>query len=212
MTSQVTIPTTAGITYYILAGGYGSDAGNLVLHLNHLTPPAFAVQPTNESVVISKTASFSATLTGALPMSFQWSFNGTPLVDDGRIAGSTTANLSIANITTADAGSYMLAVTNFLGSTNSATAVLTVLTPPTFTTQPVGRSVPPGLPTTFNAAATGNPAPGYYQWQLNGTNIPARARPVRAKSPTRRLGQMISVSIMLSPATWSVSPSARTRN
>jgi alpha-tubulin suppressor-like RCC1 family protein len=173
VTSQVTVPTTAGTTYFIIAGGYDSDAGNLVLHLNHLTPPAFAVQPTNESVVISNIASFSATLTGALPMSFQWSFNGTPLVDDGvHITGSATASLSIANITTADAGSYALAATNFLGSTNSTAAVLNVLTPPTFTTQPVGRSVPPGLPTIFNAAATGNPMPGYYQWQLNGTNIP----------------------------------------
>jgi len=173
VTSQVTIPTTAGTTYFILAGGYDSDAGNLVLHLNHLTPPAFAVQPASESVVISNTASFSATLTGALPMSFQWSFNGTPLVDDGiHIAGSATANLSISNITTADAGSYTLAVTNFLGSTNSAAAVLNVLTPPVFASQPVGRSVPPGLPTIFTAAATGNPLPSYYQWQLNGTNIP----------------------------------------
>ncbi len=173
VTSQVTVPTTAGTTYFIIAGGYDSDAGNLVLHLNHLTPPAFAVQPTNESVVISNIASFSATLTGALPMSFQWSFNGTPLVDDGiHITGSATASLSIANITTADAGSYALAATNFLGSTNSTAAVLNVLTPPTFTTQPVGRSVPPGLATIFNAAATGNPMPGYYQWQLNGTNIP----------------------------------------
>jgi alpha-tubulin suppressor-like RCC1 family protein len=173
VTSQVTIPTTAGTTYLIIAGGYGSDAGNLVLHLNHLTPPAFSVQPTNESVVISNTASFSATLTGALPMSFQWAFNGTPLADDGiHITGSATANLSISNITTADGGSYTLAVTNFLGSTNSSAAVLTVLTPPTFTTQPVGRSLPPGLPTIFNAAALGNPMPSYYQWQLNGTNIP----------------------------------------
>src|ERR1019366_8831820 len=38
--------------------------------------------------------------------------------------------------------------------------------------QPIGRSVPPGLPTTFNATASGNPTPSYYQWQLNGTNIP----------------------------------------
>ena len=171
VTSQVTLPTTAGTTYSILAGGYSSDAGNLVLHLNHLTPPAFAVQPTNQSVVVSSNASFSATLTGALPMSFQWYFNGTPLVDDGRISGSTTASLSISNITTADAGSYTLAVTNFLGSTNSTAAVLTVLVPPTITMQPIGRSVPPGLPTTFNATASGNPTPNY-QWQLNGTNIP----------------------------------------
>ena len=44
------------------------------------------------------------------------------------------------------------------------------MTPPSITTQPVGRSVPPGLPTTFTAAADGIPAPSY-QWQLNGTNI-----------------------------------------
>ena len=48
---------------------------------------------------------------------------------------------------------------------------MTVLVPPAITTQPIGRSVPPGLPTTFNAAVSGNPAPSY-QWQLNGTNIP----------------------------------------
>src|SRR5271169_908498 len=51
VTSQVTIPTTAGTTYSILVGGYGSDAGNLVLHLNYLTPPAFVIQPTNEAVI-----------------------------------------------------------------------------------------------------------------------------------------------------------------
>ena len=49
--------------------------------------------------------------------------------------------------------------------------MLTVLVPPVITSQPVGRSVPPGLPTIFNAAASGIPAPGY-QWQLNGTNLP----------------------------------------
>jgi|GEM_PF-1135958 len=172
VTSQVTLPTTAGTTYSILAGGYGAHTGNLVFHLNHLTPPAFVVQPADQSVVVTSNASFGATLTGALPMSFQWFFNGAPLVDDGRISGSTTASLTVSNITTADAGGYTLAATNFLGSASSAAAVLNVLVPPTISTQPIGRSVPPGLPTTFSAAATGNPAPSYYQWQLNGTNIP----------------------------------------
>ena len=171
-TSQVTLLTTAGTTYSILAGGYSAHTGNLVLHLNHLTPPAFAIQPADESVVVGNNANFNATLTGALPMSFQWYFNGTPLTDDGRVNGSATASLIISNITTADAGNYSLAATNFLGSTNSSAAVLNVLTPPVISTQPIGRSVPPGLPTTFNATATGNPAPNIYQWQLNGTNIP----------------------------------------
>jgi alpha-tubulin suppressor-like RCC1 family protein len=170
VTSQVILPTTAGTTYFILAGGYASDAGNLVLHLNHLVAPAFVVQPADESVVAGRNASFSVTVSGALPMSFQWYFNNNPLTDDGRIVGSLTANLVISNVTTADAGSYSLMVTNFLGSTNSSAATLAVLVPPVITTQPVGRSVPPGLPTIFTAAASGIPTPGY-QWQLNGTNL-----------------------------------------
>ena len=97
VTSQVIIPTTAGTTYSILAGGYSSDAGNLVIHLNHLTPPAFAVQPTNQSVVVSSNASFATTVIGTPPISFQWYFNNAPLVDGGRISGSTNTTLNIAN-------------------------------------------------------------------------------------------------------------------
>jgi hypothetical protein len=263
VTSQIILPTTAGTTYLILAGGYDSDAGNLVLHLNYFTPPAFVLQPTNISVIISSNGTFSTTLTGSLPMSFQWYFNNTPLVDGGGISGSTNSTLNIAgvqtnnggnyfliasnfvgvttssvavltpvilppvflqppvsesvvqgananffavvggtppygfqwyfngnpladdglhiagsatdslnisNLTTADAGSYSLTVTNVSGATNAA-ATLTVLVPPAITAQPVGRSVPAGLPTTFNAAASGIPSP-VYQWQLNGTNLP----------------------------------------
>ena len=92
VTSQVILPTTAGTTYYILAGGYGGRVGNLVFHLNYLTPPAFAVQPTNLSVVVSSNAILSPTLSGTPPMSFQWYFNGTPLVEGGRISGSTNCN------------------------------------------------------------------------------------------------------------------------
>ncbi len=263
VTSQVILPVAGGTTYYFLAGGYGGHAGNLVFHLNYFTPPTFSVQPTNISVVVSSNAVFNPTVVGSLPMSFQWYFNNTPLVDGGgisgstnsilaianvqtneggnyqlvasnfvgvttssvavltpvilpptfvqfpvsqsvglgsnanffgavsgtppfsyqwyhnenpltddgvHIAGSTTASLAISNLTTADAGNYTLSVSNLSGS-DSATAVLTVMVPPAITLQPVGRSVPPGLPTTFTAAASGIPTPAY-QWLLNGTNIP----------------------------------------
>src|ERR1039458_2425018 len=171
--SQIILPTTAGVTYRILIGGYGAHVGNLIFHLNFLTAPAFITQPASESVLAGSTANFSATLTGALPMSLQWFFKNNPLTDNGRISGSLTANLIISNVTTADAGNYTLAATNYLGSTNSTVATLTVLVPPVFTYgNPIGRSVPPGLPTTFtNVAASGIPTPTY-QWQFNGTNIP----------------------------------------
>jgi alpha-tubulin suppressor-like RCC1 family protein len=262
-TSQIFLPTSANTPMLILTGGWGSDAGNLVFHLNYYTPPGFSVEPTNESVVVSSNAVFSPVLTGTQPMSFQWYFNnapltdgggvsgstnvtltianvqtneggnyqlvasnfvgvatstvavltpvilppsfvsppvsqsvgtgsnvnftavmagtppfsfqwslnGTPLADDGaHIAGSATASLTVTNLTTADAGSYSLTVTNVSGAV-TASATLTVMVAPAITQQPVGRSVPPGLPTVFSAAVTGIPAPNY-QWQFNGANIP----------------------------------------
>jgi hypothetical protein len=78
--------------------------------------------------------------------------------------------LSFSYLTTADAGSYTLTAANVSGTTNSYGAMLTVLTPPAFVTQPVGRSVPPGLPTTFTAQASGIPAASYL-WLFNGTNV-----------------------------------------
>ena len=96
ITSQVILPTTAGTTYLILAGGYASDAGNLVLHSYHWTPPHFDVPPTNLAVAVSSNAVFSPSVSGTLPMSFQWYFNNAPLVDGGRISGSTNITLAIA--------------------------------------------------------------------------------------------------------------------
>jgi len=267
VTSALSFPVTAGTTYYLLAGGYDGHVGNLVFHLNCLTPPAFNVQPTNIAVVVSSNATFTTVISGTQPITQQWYFNDAPLVEGGRISGSTnpvlnianlaitdggnyyvvasnfvgvttssvavltpvilppvilvppvsqsilagsnvtfsavvdgtppyifqwfhsgsplvddgvrifgsgTGSLSISNLTTADAGSYSLSVSNVSGFAG-ASASLTVLAPPSITLQPVGRSVPPGLPTIFTASASGNPTPAY-QWQLNGTNIPGATR------------------------------------
>ncbi len=171
VTSQITMPTTAGTTYFILAGGYGSDAGNLVLHLNHYTPPAFSVQPTNISVVVSSNAIFNPSLSGTLPMTFQWFFNNSPLVDGGRISGSTNSTLIIANVQTNDGGNYFLVASNWVGVTTSSVAVLTpIILPPTITTPPVSQSILVGSNVNFFAGVDGTP-PCNYQWSLNGNPL-----------------------------------------
>jgi alpha-tubulin suppressor-like RCC1 family protein len=171
ITSQVTLPTIAGTTYYIIAGGYASDAGNLVLHFNNLTPPAFAVQPTNESVVVSSNASFATTLTGTLPMSFQWYFNNTPLTDGERISGSTNATLNITGVLTNDGGSFQLVASNIVGVVTSSVAVLTpIILPPVFTQPPSDEAVPAGANALFPSAVSGTP-PYNYQWSFNGTPL-----------------------------------------
>src|SRR5262249_45357411 len=51
-------------------------------------------------------------------------------------------------------------------------ATLTVPTPPQITVQPTNLTVNGGAPVTLSVVATGD-LPLIYQWQLNGTNVPA---------------------------------------
>ncbi len=171
VTSQVSLSTTAGTTYYFLAGGYGGHVGNLAFHLNYFTPPAFDVLTTNISVVVSSNAIFSPVVSGSLPMSFQWYFNNTPLVDGGRISGSANSILVIANVQTNDGGNYQLVASNFVGVTTSAVVVLTpVILPPAFVQLPAGQSVGAGSNVNFFGTVSGTPPFGY-QWYFNNNPL-----------------------------------------
>ena len=163
---------------YAHAGNYFvtvSNAFGTVISSNAtltvMAPPAITQSPTNLTLTAGATATFNTMVTGDPPLSYQWQFNGAPLSDSIRVAGSATTTLTVSNVQTSDAGNYTLTVTNPVGSAISTTAILTVLTPPAITTQPIGRSTPLGLTNIFAAAASGT-APLSYQWQLNGTNIP----------------------------------------
>ena len=95
--------------------------------------PAITVQPTNQSVVASNNTQFSATVTGATPLAYQWRQNGTNLVNGGNISGATTNTLTIASVASNNAGNYTLVATNTYGAVTSTVATLTVLLPPTIT-------------------------------------------------------------------------------
>ena len=83
-------------------------------------PPAITTQPTNQTVVVGGTATFSVTASGTLPLSYQWNFDGT------NISGATNTSLVLTNVQLSQAGTYAVLVTNHYGSTNSASALLTV--------------------------------------------------------------------------------------
>jgi hypothetical protein len=68
-------------------------------------------------------ATFTVTAFGALPLSYQWRFNGAP------IGGATTNTYTRSNVQPADAGSYSVVVTNLFGSVTSTLATLTMLVP-----------------------------------------------------------------------------------
>ncbi|MEI9866433.1 MAG: LamG-like jellyroll fold domain-containing protein [Limisphaerales bacterium] len=165
-----TLPADAGNYTVVITNSLGSITSSIARLAIVTIPTAITLQPQSQTVIVGGNVIFTAAAIGDAPLNYQWYFNGNPLADNARVVGSTSTNLSLSNVQTSDAGNYTFTVTNLVSSMTSTTAVLTVLVPATITTQPVGRSVPPGLPTTFTAAAAGTPV--NLQWQLNGTDIP----------------------------------------
>lgn len=124
--------------------------------------PAITSQPASVAVFVGQAASFTVTATGS-SRTYQWNKDG------AAVSGATTASLSIASVTTADAGTYTVVVKNDHGSVTSAGATLTVNGPPAITAQPANASATAGGTATFSVTASG--AQLGYQWKKNGTGI-----------------------------------------
>jgi Immunoglobulin domain len=73
--------------------------------------PIFSAQPSNAVVSLGGTATFNA-LVSNVPVNYQWLFNGTTVQNGNGITGATTATLTIANLTAAEAGTYSVNATN----------------------------------------------------------------------------------------------------
>ena len=127
--------------------------------------PTITSQPTNQTVSVGGTATFSVSANGTPPLFYQWSCNGT------NISSATNTSLTLANAQLTNTGIYSVTVTNLYGSVTSSNAVLTVLTqPPTITSQPTNQTVSVGGTANFGVAVTGS-TPFSYQWSFNGTNL-----------------------------------------
>ena len=84
-------------------------------------------------------------------------------------AGLPTFTLN--NIGATNAGNYTVVITSPSGSVTSHVATLTVVLPPTVTTQPANVTNVPGSTVSFSVGVDGT-GPFSYQWQFNGTNLP----------------------------------------
>lgn len=88
--------------------------------------PAFMVQPYSQTVQPGGDVLFRVWGVGTNGLTYQWQKNGTNLAESARVTGTTTTMLSVTNLTTADAGSYRVILTNLYGQATSAVAVLAV--------------------------------------------------------------------------------------
>ncbi len=161
--------TLTAIASYDTGGTYGTPVGKTAtaIYGTPATAPSITTQPTSTTVTAGTSVTFTVVASGTGTLSYQWSKAGTA------ISGATSASYTIASPTSADAGSYTVAVTNSAGSTTSNAATLTVnstATAPAITTQPSSQTVTAGASVSFTVAASGT-SPLTYQWKKSGTAI-----------------------------------------
>lgn len=129
-----------------------------------LQPPAFTLQPQTRTVTNGSAAVLTSAASGSAPLRYQWFFNGAVQ------PGQTNSSFSIASASPANQGSYFVRVTNLVGSIDSATVTLSVLTPPSIVAPPTSATNLAGGLVILSVAATGS-EPLFYQWRFNGTNV-----------------------------------------
>ena len=153
----------AGSYQLLVSNLLGSAASKPVV----LRPPDILVQPLSQTVREGQDVLFSVLATNSLPLSFQWQFEGT------NVLGATNDTLGLSAVRLDEAGTYTVAVSDFVGSVTSAPVALTVLPPtaPDILVEPLSQTVDDGVEVSFFVVAT-NYLPLSYQWQFNATNIP----------------------------------------
>lgn len=151
------VPATA--TNIMTIGG----AHNTFMAVKAVGAPLFPLPSVRRTVAAGQTAYFRLHAVGALPLSYQWSFQGTNL------SGATNPVLAVSGVQQINAGPYVLTVTNALGVATSSAMMLSV-EPLEVTIKPKEQTVFVGSNATFTAVTVGQ-GPFTYQWKMNGTNL-----------------------------------------
>jgi uncharacterized protein (TIGR02145 family) len=97
-------------------GSVTSNTANLTFNVS----PSISTHPLTQTVNAGQSVTFSVLATGTATLIYQWNKNGT------NISGATSANFTISNTASDDAGSYTVVVINNIGSMTSNSAILTV--------------------------------------------------------------------------------------
>jgi hypothetical protein len=155
-------------TYKVLVMNTGGWLYSQEVALVLVTTPVISVQPasfTGDSVQSAgQPVQLSVTASGG-SLSYQWYKNGSA------ISGATASTYTILSISATGAtGSYYVKITNVAGSVNSSTAVVTLVNPPVFITQPVSLAKPFGSSATMSVVVN-SAAPVNYQWYKDGFAI-----------------------------------------
>ncbi len=154
----------AGKYQVVVANALGSVTSQLAT-LSVLVPPSILVDLTNQTVMAGSPLSMGVQAPGTAPLTYQWLFNGVALSE------ATDNSLVLTNVSSAQSGIYQVAVTNGVGFAQSASATVTVLSPPSIVVDITNQTVASGSDVTFSLGVSGT-TPMTFQWLYNGTSLP----------------------------------------
>jgi hypothetical protein len=151
--------------YRVIASNAAGSVTSAPVSLSILTPPSFVTTPTSQTVIAGQPATFTALASGSPTPTYAWFRNGSP------IGGATLPTLNFTAASTNDAAAYLVVASNSAGSVTSAPVTLTVLVPPSITSQPASLTRNAGESATFEVAAVGS-ATLLFQWLKDAVEIP----------------------------------------
>ena len=128
--------------------------------------PSFTLQPTNKVVGVGQTTTLTTAAAGVPTPALQWQRQAPGTVGFVDLPGATAGTYLTPVLSLLDTGTQFRCVaTNVAGAVTSAVVSVTVTAvAPSFTLQPVGKSVVAGQTVTLTVTAAGVPTPAL-QWQ-----------------------------------------------
>ncbi|MBV6498243.1 MAG: hypothetical protein CJBNEKGG_00462 [Prosthecobacter sp.] len=175
--SSVTKTSDEGTYECVITNGSSvvtSSAATLSVN-TPVTTVSASRSPAGTTLATGTKVTFTATANGTSPQ-YQWRLNGS------NITGANASTYVIDSLTLDHAGSYTVAVTNVVTSTEvvSTAVPLAVAQPVNITS--VGRTpsdadVAPGSPVTFSVTVTGSTQDLTYQWRKGTIAIPGATGP-----------------------------------
>jgi hypothetical protein len=152
-----------------------SEVAQLYAYESTPNLPLITGQPQSVTANAYDTVSFYVTASGFIPLTYQWSLNGT------NIFGATSSSLTISNVSQSDLGTYTVFVSNPFGNVTSSNAMLSMYP---FLAVPFGGVVTDwGKDAILSVQAWGT-GPLSYQWFDNGSAI------LNATNPTLDLSSI----------------------
>jgi hypothetical protein len=104
----------------------GTNVSNAATLTVKTSVPIITTQPKSVSVERGQSLSFTVKAIGTIPFTYRWERNGIKLTDTSVIKGSKSALLTITRVSLANAGTYLVIVSNSLGQTASIAVTLKV--------------------------------------------------------------------------------------